>query len=251
MRPDLVVDIGNSRIKWGRVRSGVKEMVSLAGHDPEAWTVQLREWDLRCHLTWAVAGVQPQWQAHFTRWAEARGDIVQAITREHIPIPIEVDEPETVGIDRLLNALITSRLKPASFQAIVISVGTAVTVDLVRENGAFAGGTIFPGPRLMADSLHRFTAKLPLVSMDGPVSQSPPCTNTRDAIRIGISSAIAGGAALIAETMSANREASTWVILTGGAIESLSNFPVGRFAQVVYSPTLTLEGIRIAAESLP
>jgi type III pantothenate kinase len=253
VKPDVVVDIGNSRIKWGRCRSGKvdKSMASLAGDVPEEWDSQLRQWQLQGNLVWAVAGVQPRWQDQFTRWAETRGDRVQAITREHINIPIDVDEPEAVGIDRLLNALAATRLKPANALAVIISVGTAVTVDLVKEDGSFAGGTIFPGPRLMAKSLHQFTAKLPLVDTDRVDYFDPPCKNTEAAIKTGIAFAIMGGVSLLIDKMTGSLKSRTWVIMTGGGLGILADYHFGDVANTITSPTLTLEGIRIAAESLP
>lgn len=253
MKPDLVVDIGNSRIKWGRCESGKvsDSLASLAGDVSAEWDSQLHKWRLQGPFAWAVAGVQTRWQEEFTHWAEARGDRVQAITRKQIPIPIEVDEPDAVGIDRLLNALAASRLKPANVLAVIISVGTAVTVDLVKENGSFAGGTIFPGPRLMAESLHRFTAKLPLVELDDVDGLNPPAKNTQAAIQTGISFAIAGGAKLLVETMAGSDLSRTWIIMTGGALGSLPDFHFSNVANTMTCPTLTLEGIRIAAESLP
>jgi type III pantothenate kinase len=253
VKPDVVVDIGNSRIKWGRCLSGkVGELfASLAGDSPAEWESQLDKWKLRGQLNWAVAGVQPRWQEMFTKWVEARGDRVQIIAHEHIAIPIEVEEPKAVGIDRLLNALAANQMKPATAQAIVIGVGTAVTVDLVRENGSFAGGTIFPGPRLMAESLHQYTAKLPLVPLDHVDHLDPPCTNTKAAIQTGISFAIMGGAYLLVDSMAGLDISRTWVIMTGGALGALADFDFGNVANTMTSRTLTLEGIRIAAESLP
>jgi type III pantothenate kinase len=255
VKPDVVVDIGNSRIKWGDCRSGkVGELfASLAGDNPEEWEAQLHKWELRSQLTWAVAGVQPRWQEVFTRWAEARGDRIQAVTHERISIPIEVDEPKAVGIDRLLNALAANRMKPTTAQAIVISVGTAVTVDLVLENGSFAGGAIFPGPRLMAESLHQFTAKLPLVKIEEVDHSPPPGANTQSAIRNGISFAIMGGASLLVGAMITKRtqNVSTWVFMTGGALGNMEIFPFDKVERIKFCPNLTLEGIRIAAESLP
>jgi type III pantothenate kinase len=251
VKPDVVVDIGNSRIKWGDCRSGkVGELfASLPGERPDEWELQLVRWRLPSKLSWAVAGVQPRWQEQFTRWAEARGDRVQLITHEHITIPMEVDEPKVVGIDRLLNALAANRLKPKTVQAIVIGVGTAVTVDLVKENGSFAGGAIFPGPRLMAESLYHFTAKLPLVNTDKLEYSVPPGTNTTRAIQTGIAFAVMGGASSLVASMSENRE--TWVFMTGGGLGGLADFPISKVAKTIICPTLTLEGIRIAAESLP
>jgi type III pantothenate kinase len=135
--------------------------------------------------------------------------------------------------------------------AVVISVGTAVTVDLVMEDNTFVGGTIFPGPRLMAESLHSFTAKLPLVELDRVNYLDPPCTNTHDAIQAGISFAIMGGASLLVDSMIGAKKAKTWLILTGGALGDLAGFHFGEVENTIISPTLTLNGIRIAAGSLP
>ncbi len=252
MKPDVVVDVGNSRIKWGLCRSGngIELMVSLPGDDPQEWEDQLKDWYLQGHLTWVIAGVQPHWQKAFTTWAEDRGDRCRAFTREHIPIALDVESPETVGLDRLFNALAAGHLKPPNAPAIVVGVGTAVTVDLVREDGSFAGGTIFPGPRLMAESLHRFTAKLPLVNLDEVSPLEAPGKNTVWAITAGISHAITGGALLLAERMAGPKLSRSWVILTGGALGALGDYQFPNVARTVTRPTLTLDGIRIAAEFL-
>ena len=251
MTPDVVVDIGNTRMKWGRCADGrVAEMVSLAGEIPEDWSLQVPKWNLGTGLNWAVATVQPKWQKSFARWAEARGDRAHVINRAHIPIPVEVDEPESVGIDRLLNALAASRRAPANTPIVVISVGTAVTVDLVRADGSFAGGVIFPGPRLMAESLHRFTAKLPRVPIDRVDPRDPPCKNTRTAIQTGISFAVMGGASLLVDEMTGSAKAKAWVVMTGGALGDLAGYHFGKVANTITDSTLTLEGIRIAAEAL-
>ena len=251
MKPDVVVDIGNTRIKWGRCVNGrVAEMVSLAGDIPEDWSLQAPKWNLDRGLTWAVAGVQPKWQKLFTRWAEARDGRVVAITRDHIPIPVEVDEPDAVGIDRLLNALAAHRIADPQ-PTIVLSVGTAVTCDLVDHTGTFLGGVIFPGPRLMAESLHAHTAKLPLVDALALPEAEPPGKNTRDAILAGIRYAIVGAAYMLVDRYAAIC-GSPWVFVTGGAAGDLGEINFGDpFVGTRAVPTLTLEGIRIAAEAMP
>jgi type III pantothenate kinase len=254
VKPDVVVDIGNSRIKWGRCQKGYDDEVyaSLPGDAPAEWESQLQKWDVKSNLRWAVAGVQPSWQENFIRWVEARGDSVQVITHKHIGISNEVDEPEKVGIDRLLNAVAANWLKPVTMQAVVISVGTAVTVDLVREFGSFAGGAIFPGPRLMAESLHQFTAKLPFVEMNGIEYSEPPGKNTKSAIQTGISAAIIGGASFLVEKIILDRKQDTWVIMTGGALGDMADFPISKqVARTMVCPSLTLVGLRLTAESLP
>jgi type III pantothenate kinase len=161
-----------------------------------------------------------------------------------------VDAPEQLGIDRVLNALAAHCLAHPH-AAVVVSVGTAVTIDLIDAKGVFQGGVIFPGPRLMAQSLNEHTAKLPLVSADTLPAVVAPGKNTNDAILAGVRAAVVGAAILLVNHYADHGE-PPWVFITGGAAGDLSRFQFGkRFKGSRFVPTLTLEGIRIAAEALP
>ncbi len=88
-----------------------------------------------------------------------------------------------VGADRLANAL--AALALVDEDAIVVDVGTAATVDLVRRRGSvFEGGMIAPGPRLGARSLASMTAQLPAVPF--APARSPLGRSTRAAIGAGL-----------------------------------------------------------------
>src|SRR6185312_8188631 len=102
-----------------------------------------------------------------------------------LPLRVLVQQLDHVGIDRLLDAVAANSRRPAGVPAIIIDAGSAVTVDLVDEAGAFTGGAILPGLRLMAKALHDYTALLPLVD---PPTQAPPLpgTATIPAIESGI-----------------------------------------------------------------
>jgi type III pantothenate kinase len=96
--------------------------------------------------------------------------------------------PETVGADRLAQASAAwERTKGA---CVVVSMGTAITIDAVSGRGEFLGGLIAPGLRLMARALHEHTALLPEV--EPARMRSPLGRHTRDAIRAGISFAAEG-----------------------------------------------------------
>jgi type III pantothenate kinase len=250
--PDVVVDIGNSRMKWGRCEGRrVTEMVSLTVDEPAAWTIQATTWGLKSPLAWAVASVNPDATARFLKWTAGTGDSVLVLDDHRaIPLHYSIDSPERVGIDRLLNAFAAHTLA-APQPAVAVSVGTAATIDLVDGSGTFLGGVIFPGPRLMAESLHSHTAKLPLVDAATLPTVVAPGKNTSDAILAGIRAAIVGGVALVV-THFADLAKSPWVFITGGAAGDLGGFQFGRqFAGTRFVPTLTLDGIRIAAEALP
>ncbi|MBP3955087.1 type III pantothenate kinase [Gemmata sp. G18] len=252
MTPDVVVDIGNTRMKWGRCTGGrVTEMVSLPLDEPESWTEQLALWDLPISLSWAAASVNPAVSDQFQAWVTgADSEVVFLRDYRDVPLSYDVDHPERVGIDRLTNAF-AAHCFAHPHPAIVISVGTAVTIDLIDERGVFHGGVIFPGPRLMAYSLHAHTAKLPLVDADTLPTVVAPGKNTTDAILAGIRAAIVGATILLVNHY-AEDDATPWVFVTGGAAGDLEQFDFGaRFKGTQALPTLTLEGIRIAAETLP
>lgn len=249
MVPDIVVDVGNSRIKWGW--GGPMQMASLTPDDEPAWDRELAELGRSGRLTWAVAGVHPARLDRFAAWAKARGDYVRVLTHADIPLKIDVDEPAKVGIDRLLNALAARHITDPGHPAVIAGVGTAVTVDLLTEGGVFAGGVIFPGLRLMADALHRHTALLPRVEID-PLPPGVPAKNTRNAIHAGVAWAVAGGIDAVVRQLAARCPVRPVVWITGGdgALMLFGLRSDGEY-DVRPRPQLTLEGIRIAAEGLP
>jgi type III pantothenate kinase len=257
MKPDVFVDVGNTRVKWGRCLEGaLADRASLPPDDPAAWQQQLAAWHLDGPLVWAVSGVHPARRDRLADWLRQRGDTVRVLALpEHLPLRVEVEQPERVGIDRLLNAVAANSRRKADTPAVVIDAGSAVTVDRVDRAGAFRGGAIFPGFRLMSQSLHDYTALLPLVA---PPTQYPtvPATSTVTAIQAGIFHAVLGGIlSLIQElTHHPNRKTVPHVFLTGGDQIPLvwplkARLPDELFLDVW--PDMTLEGVRLAAEALP
>jgi type III pantothenate kinase len=108
--------------------------------------------------------------------------------RATFPLPIRVDSPERVGMDRLLNGLAASRLKPADHAAVIISSGTATTVDVIDVDGSFQGGAILPGMSMSALALHQYTSQLPHVDVSELAESAPRIIgkNTKDAMLNGI-----------------------------------------------------------------
>jgi len=135
--------------------------------------------------------------------------------RRDIPVPIAVrpEPPEQVGTDRLLLALGGRKLYGAP--CVVISAGTAITVDVVDGDGAFAGGAIGPGFDLAGRALHERTAQLPLVSPDRPAAAIGH--STREAVANGVYWFCAGGVRALVERYEAALGASRLpIVCTGG-----------------------------------
>jgi type III pantothenate kinase len=253
--PDAVVDIGNSRVKFCRVANGKLELPvrGLPADDLASWERLATDWGPAGGRTWAVASTDPDRMRQFVGWAESRGEKVVAIDAPRkVPIGVSVDRPDRVGIDRLLNVLAAKAIGREGEPAIVVDAGSAVTVDLLHEQGSFAGGVIFPGLRLMALALRENTAALPLVDATAAMPPGPPGTNTEAAMKLGLLYAVAGGADAVVREMASRCTTAPRVYLTGGDMTpQLAGLMQSRHQfRSEIRPALTLEGILRAAEYL-
>jgi len=99
-------------------------------------------------------------------------------------IVLDVDEPQSVGADRVVNVIAAHKLYQDDL--IVIDFGTATTFDLVDYSGAYKGGIIAPGINLSLDALVAAAAKLPRIAIEAPASSSVIGRTTQDQMQIGI-----------------------------------------------------------------
>ena len=85
--------------------------------------------------------------------------------KTQIGMEIELDFPEELGSDRLVNAYAASQLYGET--AIVVDFGTATSFDIIKNN-KFVGGIITAGIKIQADALSNFTSRLPKVKIEAP-----------------------------------------------------------------------------------
>ena len=120
-------------------------------------------------------------------------------------------------------------------------------MDWLDEAGAFRGGAIFPGLRLMCKSLNDYTALLPLIEVR---TSTPilPGASTPAGMEAGVLGAVVGGIRALADQLAAQAKTAPARFLTGGDA-ALLHLALG--PEFTFWPTMTLQGIRIAAEVLP
>lgn len=131
---------------------------------------------------------------------------------KNIDIKIDLERPEDVGADRLVNAVAIKEFYKAP--AIVIDFGTATTFDVIDKKGRYAGGVIAPGIHLSIDALHRAAAKLPKVSVKKP--DNVIGKNTISAIQSGIFWGYLGLIEGIVSNLSKEMGGKPLVLATGG-----------------------------------
>ena len=100
------------------------------------------------------------------------------------PIALDVDEPASVGADRVLNAMAGHARH--SGDLVIIDFGTATTFDVVDFSGAYKGGIIAPGINLSLDALVAAAAKLPRIAIEAPESISVVGRTTESQMLTGI-----------------------------------------------------------------
>ena len=255
----LAIDVGNTRLKLG-----VFEIGTLAtGLPVPRFTsaqrlVDLPDWhELRDYcareqvqLTAAVvAGPHPDAIERLCRnWSASISTPPRTISRSaDLPIQTAVDRPDQVGIDRLLNAVAANRKRPERKPAVVVSAGTATTVDLISAEGVFCGGTISPGLELGARALHQYTALLPLVDVVQLAQDSTvPVigTNTVNAIRSGLWHGHVGAVREIARQLEKACGTPAVRFITGGNGSALARELKDGF---VLEENLALRGLAVAA----
>ncbi|MCI0332685.1 MAG: type III pantothenate kinase [Planctomycetes bacterium] len=267
----IAVDIGNSRMKIGRFWSrgddrpiGANELpLPIATFDlaidhatGEFEVNRLNAWceeNVHGTGTWLLASVH---RAAADRLADLVMDwgligrvecTVRRLTYRDVPLAIRVDEPARLGIDRLLAALAANRIRARDRAAIVVDLGTAITVDLVDASGTFCGGAILPGIALSARALEEHTDALPRVTMDQLEKPPTPIgTSTVPAIESGLYWGAIGAVRELISQMSSGLAAAPEVFLTGGASTHVAEL-LARDADysVRHVPHLVLSGIAL------
>jgi type III pantothenate kinase len=176
---------------------------------------------------------------------------VVALTRDDIAVTANVKEPGRVGIDRLLNALAANRMRRPDNPAIVVDMGTAMTVNLISSDGVFQGGVIAAGPVTALGALHAATASLPLLGPE--LLEHPPAVigrSTDDAMASGAFWGAVGAANELIERIAASCDCPPNVFLTGGAAHGIAPFIRLADHPARHLPNLILSSIRIAADGI-
>jgi len=158
-----------------------------------------------------------------------------------LPIKLDVEEPLTVGADRLINTLAASRLY--GHDAIVVDLGTATTFDCITADGVFLGGVIAPGVMTSSETLTRRTSKLPATELTIP--KRVIGRRTEECIRAGVMFGAADAIDGIVARIKAEwpRPSAPTVIATGGMATTMSVL-CKSFSRV--EPYLTLHGLALA-----
>lgn len=237
----LLLDVGNSRVKWALVQAAEWFAEGAAPHDETGRLVQ--EWERfppPARVIAANVAGEERARPISAYWQSRRVPLiwVQA-SRASAGVRNLYDRPEQLGSDRW--AALAGAWSRTRGACLVVSAGTAVTIDALNGAGEFMGGMILPGRRLMQESLASGTHTLEVFA--GRVVDYPRCT--ADAVSSGIASALACSVQSAWQRLAAASAAPPPCILTGGDAEWLAGqLQIG----AIIAPRLVLEGLLIMSQ---
>lgn len=153
-------------------------------------------------------------------------------------ITLDVEEPGSVGADRVVNAIAAHSLYPGDI--VVVDFGTATTFDVVDYSGAYKGGIIAPGINLSLDALVAAAAKLPRIAIEAPKTDKVIGRTTEEQMLIGIYWGYVAMIEGLIERMKSEIARPVKVISTGG-LATLITTHTSLFDAI--EPDLTIQGL--------
>lgn len=242
----LAIDVGNTAIKIGHEDAFGVLQVYRSGHgDRTVGELLSMAFDHSAKNPFgsacAVASVAPQYDPDIIDALETHGITPRFLSADDSAgLPILYETPATLGADRIANGIFLANRFTGP--AISVDFGTATKLDVVDDAGAFLGGAILPGLRMMVQALNRGTAKLPEISIEVPTEAIG--RSTKACLQSGTTLALAMAVEGLLRAFRDELGVAAPVVATGGL--------AGEFAPLcptitVLEPNLTLEGLFIAA----
>lgn len=241
----VVADLGNSRLKWGRVdeTGRLADTIALPLNETPAWVAAWEKWsDAGFSLSsWVISSVNPPVAKGLRTFLGCMG-VARATwfcSAADVAVQHELAEPESAGADRALAVAAAIGLAPRGRPGLVVSCGTAITVERISEKGIWQGGAIAPGLRVAARALQNQTAMLPFVELH----QAPPCwgASTRPAVEAGVFWGTVGAVRELLARQVEELGNEPWVIWTGGDAALIAGAVAGNEARI--EPDLVLLGL--------
>ncbi|MBE9539781.1 MAG: type III pantothenate kinase [Proteobacteria bacterium] len=237
----LQMDVGNSSAKWRLVRGG--DVVARGKYLPG--DAELQEQLLNSVATlgqiWISSVASPQAETKLTDLLVDKWGVQPWYARTQAKTMSLVNSytnPARMGVDRWLAMLAAHDLIEG--RVCVVDAGSALTIDIVAEDGLHEGGYIIPGPELMERALLLDTDRVRFA--EDAIYDLAPGKSTAEAVRHGIAVAQAGAVGMVLEQMKIGQNQ---LLICGGGGDTLQSLLGGVGLQV---PDLVFDGLTLMAD---
>lgn len=242
----LLVDIGNTRIKWAMVSNGNWSTGAPGSHELQLESLLDQMWcDIPRPDMVVVSNVRgPEFAGSLRRWSEQNWLLTPRLIRPRqaeCGVTNCYQDPGQLGSDRWA-ALIAAR-DLCKDPLVIVDCGTAVTVDALDEQGFFLGGVIFAGVSLSRNALIDGTKQIDVVPGK---SRDVFCQSTEDAIASGTYFGALGAIDRLVDQFNTQLGSEMKAYLSGGDAVSLKPMLSHRFR---HEPDLVLKGLNVIVET--
>ncbi len=182
MRPLVTwaLDLGNTRVKFGRVEAGrLREVHAWSRTDEEDALAWLLSQPSAGYALLSGRGDEAEWHHRLG----IRAQVWTYAPGSPLPVTLYYDTPTTLGTDRLAAVVGAQAIYPQT-DVMVVSLGTCMTVEFLTAKGEYLGGSISPGVKMRARAMHEYTGKLPEVPLVLPKG-APIGVSTATALQQG------------------------------------------------------------------
>lgn len=237
---NLLLDIGNTRIKWGVENLGVIKAETPIDFKTTHFVDSIRQsWvKLKTPQILAVSSVSTEQTAQQIielakgLWPDIKVCIAKSLARGYC-VTNAYQQADKLGVDRWLGLIALRDYFPGNSS--IVDCGTAITIDCLNKDGLHLGGLISPGIQLMKNSLDLETENITLDKSQYSVGLS---NFTESAIYTGTLYAAAG---LIEKAIN-NLCPSETIVLTGGDAELLAEHLE---FDAIFEPDFVLKGLAL------
>lgn len=245
----LLVDIGNTRVKWALARGATLSRMGAAVHDGDAAAMRtvIRRSPAGVDRIVVVSVAGPRFERALAAAAKARfGVRPEFIRSSRVAHGVRngYRDPWRLGADRWVGIIGAHELAPGK-AVLVANIGTALTLDGLSARGRHLGGAIVPGPAFMVESLLAGTHGIRRRT-DGDTANGAAlfASNTASAITAGARFAAAALIERAVEEAARALGSRPVLMLTGGGAAALGKLVRVRTRVV---PDLVLRGLAVFA----
>jgi type III pantothenate kinase len=236
----ILVDIGNTRIKWCTDNNGVLSTGKAIEYKSQPFIEQLEsEWaalgevelmvissvganEIVAKLSQLAKKISPKMELLFAKTSASGFSVINSYK-----------QPERLGVERWLGLIALRHFYPGN--ACIVDCGTAITMDWLDDTGRHLGGVISPGLQLMKQSLFKETSALSKVNQHFPVTLAQ---STEPAIYAGTLLAATG---LIEKSLNKFHLCETLVLTGGDALQIAEQLAL----KAIIEPDFILKGLSL------
>lgn len=247
----LLIDIGNTRIKWAHLQDAKTGKLSGHGyvqHNKQLGIEVLKQIEAPAKLSaiYVSAVTDDLNSQRIKRQLQDLHDVTVCMVKsqsEGNGLVSGYKQPDLLGVDRWVAMIGAFAQAKPEHGVIVVDAGTAITIDALDANGKHLGGTIAPGLELMRSALNKNTQRLMLVE---GADVNAVADNTQDAIASGTMWSLIGNILQTEERLGLDQNSKIDYFITGGDAQHLLQYLPSRYQLV---NDLILQGLARIAEN--